>query len=322
MEGIEEQIPLVSICCLTYNHASFISECLTGFVIQKTNFPFEILIHDDASTDGTAEIVREYEAKYPELIKPIYQTENQYSKGVKISPTYQYPRARGKYIALCEGDDFWTDPLKLQKQVDFLEDHPEYSMCFHNVEVVAEEGCRAETDIYDHLREGDYTGEEIITRWTVPTCSVLFRKSCIDRLPYHPDFKIGDNVLFLTCASCGKIFCMNEKMGVYRRNAGGWTTQSTQKVAKDFICHYEAMKICFPTVPSRIFDEKIVSFYGLLTLMQLCRFDPELWQTVRRGFKSYRFRYVASFIGWGCNKSRNMIRKKLRALTGQGGVRS
>ena len=87
--------------------------------MQKTDFPFEILIHDDASTDGTADIIREYEAKYPDIIKPIYQTENQYSKGIKVSQVYQFPRAKGKYIALCEGDDYWTDPYKLQKQVDF-----------------------------------------------------------------------------------------------------------------------------------------------------------------------------------------------------------
>lgn len=86
---------------------------------QKTNFPIEVLIHDDASTDGTQDIIREYEKKYPNIVKPIYQKENQYSKGVKVSLVYNYSRARGKYIALCEGDDYWTDPYKLQKQVDF-----------------------------------------------------------------------------------------------------------------------------------------------------------------------------------------------------------
>ena len=104
--------PLLSICCVTYNHESFISQCLDGFLMQQTDFPFEILIHDDASADGTANIIMEYEAKYPDLIKPIYQTENQFSKGIKISVTFNFPRAKGKYIALCEGDDYWTDPLK------------------------------------------------------------------------------------------------------------------------------------------------------------------------------------------------------------------
>ncbi|MFK2352270.1 glycosyltransferase family 2 protein [Bacteroides fragilis] len=109
--------PLVSICCITYNHVAHISQCLDGFLMQKTTFIFEILIHDDASTDGTADIIRKYVAKYPHLIKPVYQVENQYSKGVKIMSTYNYSRARGKYIALCEGDDYWIDPLKLQNRL-------------------------------------------------------------------------------------------------------------------------------------------------------------------------------------------------------------
>lgn len=120
--------PLVSINCLTYNHIQYIRQCLDGFLMQKTDFKFEVLVHDDASTDGTADIIREYEAKYPDIIKPIYQTENQYKKGRGLCIGYdlQIKRARGKYIADCEGDDFWTDPLKLQKQVDFLEANPDY----------------------------------------------------------------------------------------------------------------------------------------------------------------------------------------------------
>ena len=103
--------PPISICCLTYNHEPYIEQCLEGFLMQKVDFPIEILIHDDASTDKTAEIIRKYESKYPEIIKPVYQSENQYSKGISVSRVYQFPRAQGKYIALCEGDDYWTDPF-------------------------------------------------------------------------------------------------------------------------------------------------------------------------------------------------------------------
>lgn len=128
--------PLVSICCLTYNHAPFIHQTIEGFLMQKTNFPIEILIHDDCSTDGTKEIVREYETRYPDVLFPIYEEVNQYSNGHQHDMDFfNYLRARGKYIAYCEGDDYWTDPLKLQKQVDFLEDHPEYCVCFHNFSI-------------------------------------------------------------------------------------------------------------------------------------------------------------------------------------------
>ena len=120
----------VSICCLAYNHEPYIRQCLDGFVMQKCNFTFEVLIHDDASKDKTASIIREYEAKYPDIIKPIYQTVNQYSIGVSATKKHNFPRSKGKYIAICEGDDYWTDPLKLQKQVDFLEANQNFSICW------------------------------------------------------------------------------------------------------------------------------------------------------------------------------------------------
>lgn len=128
--------PLVSICCITYNHAPFIRQCLDGFLMQK-GVNYEILIHDDCSTDGTTEIVKEYAAKYPDLIFPLYESINQFTNPdrTELLDFFNYRRARGKYIAYCEGDDYWTDPLKLQKQVDFMEANPEYSVCFHGVEV-------------------------------------------------------------------------------------------------------------------------------------------------------------------------------------------
>jgi len=127
---------MVSIHCLAYNHEKYISDALDSFIMQKTSFAFEVLIHDDASTDGTAEIIREYEKKYPDIIKPIYQTENQYSKHVSIFRTYQLPRMKGKYYAVCEGDDYWTDPYKLQKQYDAMENHPEVDICSHKALLV------------------------------------------------------------------------------------------------------------------------------------------------------------------------------------------
>ena len=120
------QSPLVSIQCLVYNHEPFLRQCLDGFVMQKTNFKFEAIIHDDFSTDGSAAIIREYAEKYPHIIKPIFETENQYSKRDGSLGRKMYDASCGKYIAICEGDDYWIDPLKLQKQVDFLETNQEY----------------------------------------------------------------------------------------------------------------------------------------------------------------------------------------------------
>ena len=125
--------PLVSIRCVTYNHEPYIAQALDGFLMQKTSFPFEVIVHDDASTDKTAEIIREYEIKFPKIIKPIYETENQYSKHDGSLSRIMDSACKGKYIALCEGDDYWIDENKLQLQVDFLEKNSEYGMCYTKV---------------------------------------------------------------------------------------------------------------------------------------------------------------------------------------------
>ena len=126
--------PIVTVWCLAYNQKDFIRDALEGFVMQKTTFPFEVIVHDDASTDGTTAIVQEYARRYPDIIKPVIETENQWQKGglKHIIHIMNEKYRNGKYIAFCEGDDYWTAPHKLQQQVDFLESHAEYSMCFHS----------------------------------------------------------------------------------------------------------------------------------------------------------------------------------------------
>lgn len=131
--------PEVSIICNTYNQEKYIGQALDGFLMQKTDFPFEVLVHDDASTDGTDRIIKKYAEKHPDIIFPIYETENQWSKGISISQELQYPRVRGKYIALCEGDDYWTDPQKLQKQYAAMEANPDCNMCAHGAMVTCNE---------------------------------------------------------------------------------------------------------------------------------------------------------------------------------------
>ena len=130
---MEKQI-IVSIRCLVYNHEPYLRQCLDGFVMQKTNFRFEAIVHDDCSTDNSAKIIQEYAAKYPEIIKPIFETENQYSKHDGSLRRKMEDACKGKYIALCEGDDYWTDPLKLQKQVDILENDDTVGMVRTNVD--------------------------------------------------------------------------------------------------------------------------------------------------------------------------------------------
>lgn len=229
---------LVSIICLTYNHEAYLRETLEGFVMQKTDFPFEALVHEDASTDGTAAILREYEAKYPEIIRPIYQTENQYSKpGVYIVKTFLLPRAEGKYFAVCDGDDPFTDPEKLQKQVDFLETHPEYSCCVHRARWHVA-GTAPETDrIYPELSEGeDFTAEDIIRRGAglFATNSFLIRREAYATIP--ETFRVpevGDYTTLMYAAICGKVRCLPEVMSVHNDGVeGSWTKRVWDDIPK------------------------------------------------------------------------------------------
>lgn len=227
---------MVSVCCLAYNHSKYIRQCLDGFVNQKTNFKFEVLIHDDASTDGTQDIIKEYEEKYPDIIKPIYQTENQYSKGIKINKTFQYPRARGKYITTCEGDDYWCDENKLQMQLDFLENHLDYSACVHNTMIM---NCRTGEEHSKIANAADETlsTEQVLfnTVYEFHTSSIMFRKEFIT----IPDELVlswsGDCSRAAYLALCGKIFRFAEVMSVYRFFAEGSYTEKTEKVPKEII---------------------------------------------------------------------------------------
>lgn len=266
----EIETPLVSIVCDTYNHVNYIRQCLDGFLMQETNFPIEILVHDDASTDGTADIVKEYEARYPDLIKPIYQTENQYSKGVKVSIRYQYSRAKGKYIALCEGDDYWIDPLKLQKQVDFLEKHVGYSMCFTNAIQHYEDGLVEDTYFNDStFLERDYEGLELFRNWLVPTASIVCRSEIFYTELYrkataNPYFVFGDILIVLSCALMGKVRGSSDATCVYRRTAQGALARqnSTWQSQMSYVRHIEEIP--------KVFGQDFLNDSKMIIVSQYC----------------------------------------------------
>jgi len=207
--------PFLSICCLTYNHAPYIRKCLDGFLMQKTDFEFEILIHDDASKDGTEEIIREFEAKYPEIIKPIYELENQWVKGRRGSSKFNFPRVRGKYIALCEGDDYWTDPLKLQKQVDFLEANEDYGLVHTDLDehnTVKNTWIRG---LWKHGNDNKVSGDiyDLLMfnyKMGIYLCTMCFRSQFVQNNLAYDDvvnqkFMYGDVPLYLHIARSSKI---------------------------------------------------------------------------------------------------------------------
>lgn len=217
----------VSVICNTFNQADYIRDALDGFVIQKTNFDFEVLIHDDASTDGTQEIIKEYQSKYPKIIKPIFESENQYSKGVKISLEIQYPRVKGKYIAFCEGDDYWTDPYKLQKQYDVLEEHLNIDMCAHKSLVVDAETNKVIKTTAPLNDSGIIPCSSLIYsrgERVIDSASIFFRRELIDNIPEFRKIFTLDYTLRIQGALRGGIFYLNDCMSVYRwLSKGSWT---------------------------------------------------------------------------------------------------
>ncbi len=233
----------VSIVCAVYNHGEYIRRCLEGFVSQKTDFAYEVLIHEDASTDNSAQIVREFEEKYPDIIKPIYQTENQYSKGVPISLKYQFPRVLGKYVAFCEGDDYWIDEQKLQKQVDYMETHPDCTFCFTNgyIEDLADNGKMRDFVPYNDDDAATYTDESRVYTLDdmhemtfVPTASYLMPAEILHRiLPWIQEkCPTGDLRWRLYATACGYSYYLKDKTCVYRQNVPGSAMTRWKKYTK------------------------------------------------------------------------------------------
>lgn len=272
------QTPMVSVCCLVYNHEPFLRECFEGFVMQKTNFPIEILVHDDASTDRSTDIIREYTANYPDLFKPIYQTENQYSKGVKVSATFQFPRAQGKYIALCEGDDYWTDPYKLQKQVDFLESHPEYVMCSHKYQIYKERDKKFEKELPSRILNSSYDLDVYIScqGWWTQVLTLVFKKSALDIIRYSRYQYAKDLSFCYHLLKSGKGYIINENMGVYRHNIGGvWVgANRVQQITSDIkaingLCEIEGDETSAKFLLNRLMRHKYLGLSFLTNQFKL-----------------------------------------------------
>ena len=240
---------LVSICCITYNHEKFIRQALDGFLMQKTNFKFEIIIHDDASTDSTQEIIHEYENKYPDIIKAIYQKENQYKKGIKAS-YITYQNAKGKYIAVCEGDDYWIDENKLQIQVDYMEQNPKCSFCFHNAKYLNMKNmdntkvcipfCKKQ--IRYIKKNNIYDVGELALLDQIPTASYLFKK--VDFPEWYNNCIAGDLATQLICTSYGYAYYIDRIMSVYRIGTGQSITDKWIEDAKDYEKELERINKC------------------------------------------------------------------------------
>lgn len=237
---------MVSVYCTTYNHEKYIRKALDSFVNQKTNFRYEVLIHDDASTDNTPNIIKEYAVRYPDVIKPIFQKENQRSKNVKIVREYIWPLMKGKYVAVCEGDDFWTDENKLQLQFDAMELHPECVMCSHFTELYSMDKHKVmrtfpnqKHKLSDGIISGDLQFDLVFELFHLS--SDFFRKDIYDEyqennFEYSKVMKTGDRALLLYFMNRGDFYFLARTMSRYNKGTEG---SYTQRIERDKVKNIE-----------------------------------------------------------------------------------
>ncbi len=218
--------PLISVSVATYQHVNYIQQCIEGILTQKIDFPVELIIGDDGSDDGTTEICKQYAEKYPDMIRLFIrnrQTSHYYQNGkfiCRFNGTWCRMSCRGKYIALCEGDDYWTDPLKLQKQVDFLEKNQPYSLVFSGRMVVNKDGKFLREEL-PYSREYEITN--VFSGFIPTTQTMVFRNNPFFHLYFgsHPDIYSGDRTIAYLAAMIGKIYCLPEITAAYRETGTG-----------------------------------------------------------------------------------------------------
>lgn len=272
----EKEKIMVSIICNAFNHEKYIEACIKGFLSQMVNFKVEILIHDDASTDKTKEIIKKYESKYPNLIKPIYQIENQYKKHLGISKTYQWPRAQGKYLAICEGDDFWSYPYKLFEQVFYLEHNTNCDVCLHKVKkkyvnsstIAFLPQKQIKTDLYSDKDFFDFFSKRLIFQ----TSCFLFKKEKLVKIinDYNNLTKrtsFGDFPLLCLLINQSNWFYINKTYSTYNYGTeSSWTTRYNKKTVTEKIKELNNSIVFYNSLAniineaSKIYLYKIISF--------------------------------------------------------------
>lgn len=285
----QEKECLVSVMCSTYNQSKYIRTCLDSLVSQKTNFKYEIIVKDDASTDGQQEIIKEYYQKYPDKIKLLLLEENHFQQGKSmIAFEKAFNMAQGKYIASCEGDDFWVDDNKLQTQVDFMEQHPDYSLCGHSAYYANEDGSLRKDRFFrlsDTSREVSI--EEILTSWVMATNSLLYRKDARKDLliPFKGKCINGDYALMVYLALKGRVYYFDKLMSAYRVCSNG---SLSQRYIKD-LDYFRKVRAEYINMLDRIDGYTSKKYSEILSdYKRNCEFDLYLMVGDAAELKKYR----------------------------------
>lgn len=324
--------PLVTISCITYNHKDYIKEAIEGFLAQETTFKIELLIHDDASTDGTGEIVKVYANKYPDIIFPIIQSSNQFSKDLKIRNTFHYPIAKGKYIALCEGDDYWTDPLKLQKQVEFLEGNEEYGLVHGECHFYYEDTRKWEYNANKNLSNSliIVSKKELFYRlvdadYKIRTATVLFRRDLLKKRPPNAkSFLMGDTPMWLDFSQLTKFKYFDEVFAVYRILSNSASRSKNKKRQYRFNLSMAEMRVYFCYKYNYPVNEKLKKRYNKALLTYLLfdskfpplypLFEPNAVQQFKFKYSKYSILNIFFKITWTFYRLMNLLANKLSIL--------
>lgn len=224
----------LSVCCITYNQEKYIAEAIESMLAQQTNFDFEIVIGEDGSTDATRNICEKYSQKYPPKIKLLHSAGN---LGMNPNLERTLKACSGEYVALCEGDDYWIDKNKLQKQVDFLEANPSFAICYHRVYELYRNNKLKLEEINTDETEKEYTIEYLAKGNCMHTASVVFRNGLINKFPsWFNKSPVGDYVLHMLNAVHGKIKYLPVPMAVYRKHHGGvWSLKDVNELRKKWV---------------------------------------------------------------------------------------
>ena len=305
-------VPLVTIRCLVYNHAPYLRQCLDGFVKQKTNFRFEALIHDDASTDGSANIIREYAERYPQIIKPIYAEKNRFSQFDGSLFRILNEQTKGKYVAYCEGDDYWISEDKLQKQVDFLESHPDFVGASSNAKLVSEDGTTLIGYFPGDIRTNSISLQDLLKKNYIQTCTVMYRWKLRNTDEYErlvpPELLPGDWMIALLHARYGRIYYSAEPVAAYRLHSDSlWSGSGCsddfylRKGYGHLIFYQEARRLfgnCFDKEQREMMHDVMCSCIASSDFALLKRLQtdfPVLYDELSKTF-SKQYRVSASYI--------------------------
>lgn len=308
---------LVSVICITYNHELYIREAIKSFLIQETKFPFEIIIHDDASTDNTPNIIKEYHSLYPDIIKPIFQQENQYSKGGFKPSIYAASFSKGKFIALCEGDDYWISKQKLQIQIEAMQEHPEVDFSFHSAYRLCN-GVRDKKPSWVYGQDKILYPDTIlsITGQFSPTASYILRREIIENLPewFFETAPVGDFFLEMYGAKRGGALYIDKPMSIYRVKAvNSWSSSMKRgsvnrlRQSQDMLASLQLLKNDFPDYSEAFKTKEAACLYQMANFYLLTKND-ELFKkyiedsVIKYSFFSikqkifYKFRLVANIL--------------------------